>query len=145
MPGAHLWELDAEASLALQGELGRWRRWKWSPPTSVTLGNLGAGAALAILGAFRRRAEVRPSLGASLGNLGAVATLAILGSLGACPMGAPTLPVSHPEGVLSSPRPSSGTSSRVPQRPTPHYAVCWRLLRYRSEEKHPGDTPPRGE
>ena len=68
------------------------------PPISVTLGNLGAGAALAILGGFRRRAEVRPLLGASLGNLGAVATLAILGSLGACRLGAPTLLVSHPEG-----------------------------------------------
>ena len=77
----------------------------------MTLGNLGAGATLAILGAFRRRAEVRPSLGASLGNLGAVATLAILGSLGASPLGAPTLPVSHPEGGLSSPSSSSGTSS----------------------------------
>ena len=82
MPGAHLRELDDEASLALQGELGRWRKWKWSPPTTVTLGNLGAWAALAVLGAFRLWADARPVLGASLGNLGALATLAILGSLG---------------------------------------------------------------
>ena len=82
MPGAHLRELDDEASLALQGKLGRWRKWKWSPPTTVTLGNLGARAALAVLGAFRLWADERPVLGASLGNLGAVATLAILGSLG---------------------------------------------------------------
>ena len=77
----------------------------------MTLGNLGAGAALAILGAFRRRAEVRPVLGASLGNLGAVATLAILGSLGARPMGVPAFPVSQPEGGVSDALPSSGTSS----------------------------------
>ena len=111
MPGAHLRELDDDASLALQGELGLWRRWKWTPPTTVTLGNLGAWAALAVLGAFRLWADTCPVLGASLGNLGAVATLAILGSLGACPMGAPTLPVSQPGGGLGSPRPSSGTSS----------------------------------
>ena len=75
-------EPDDEAILALQGELGLWRRWTWMPSNTVTLGNLGAWAALAVLGAFRLWADACPVLGASLGNLGAVATLAILGSLG---------------------------------------------------------------
>ena len=83
----------------------------FSPPTSVTLGNLGARAAKAILGAFRRRAEERPVLGASLGNLGAAATLAILGSLGARSKWVPAFPVSQLEGGMSDARPSSGTSS----------------------------------
>ena len=111
MLGASLGILGAVATLAILGALGQWRRGRSPSQTGATLGILGAGAALAILGAFRHLAVVRRMLGASLGNLGAVATLAILGSLGACPMGAPTLPVSHPEGSLSSPRPSSGTSS----------------------------------
>ena len=75
------WEPDEEAVLALH-VLGLWRRWTWTPLATVTLGNLGAWATLAILGAFRPWADACPVFGGSLGNLGAVATLAILGSLG---------------------------------------------------------------
>ena len=80
-PGVHLGEPDDEAVLALQ-VLGLWRRWTWTPLATVTLGNLGAWATLAVLGAFRPWADACPVLGASLGNLGALATLAILGSFG---------------------------------------------------------------
>jgi len=81
VPGVHQGEPDEEAVLALQA-LGLWRRWTWTPLATVTLGNLGAWATLAVLGAFRPWADACPVLGASLGNLGALATLAILGSFG---------------------------------------------------------------
>ena len=81
VPGVHSGEPGEAAVLALH-VLGLWRRWTWTPLAYVTLGNLGAWATLAILGAYRPGSDGRPVLGASLGNLGAVATLAILGSLG---------------------------------------------------------------
>ena len=101
VPGVHSGEPGEAAVLALH-VLGLWRRWTWTPLAYVTLGNLGAWATLAILGAYRPRSDGRPVLGASLGNLGAVATLAILGSLGRWCWAATPLPTSLTLGNLGA-------------------------------------------